>query len=79
MDDLNLWEPLLHENPLRNLQGYIITGELDSTISHTNINNLVAILNQVGIPTRLETIPEATHAYTPAFDAAILRALEFLQ
>ncbi len=79
MDDLNEWEPLLHENPLHGLQGYIITGELDSTISHTNINNLVAIFNQVGISTRLETIPEAAHDYTPAFDEAILRALEFLK
>ena len=79
MDDLGEWEPLLHEHPIRGIQGYIITGELDSTISHTNINNLVAIFNQVGLPTRLETIPGATHEYTPAFDEAILRALEFLK
>ena len=79
MDDLNEWEPLLHENPIRSLQGYIITGELDSTISHTNINNLVAIFNQVGLPTRLETIPGAAHEYSPAFDEAILRALNFLK
>jgi predicted esterase len=79
LDDLNEWEPLLHENPLQGLRGYIITGELDSTISHTNINNLVAIFNQVGIPTRLETIPGAAYGYTPAFDAAILRALNFLK
>jgi predicted esterase len=79
MDDLNEWEPLLHENPIRSLQGYIITGELDSTISHTNINNLVAIFNQVGLATRLETIPGAAHEYSPAFDEAILRALNFLK
>ena len=78
MDDLDEWEPLLHENPIQGLQGVIITGELDSTISHTNINNLVAIFNQVGLPTRLETIPGATHEYSPAFDRAILRALKFL-
>jgi predicted esterase len=79
IDDLNEWEPLLHENPIQGVQGYIITGELDSTISHTNINNLVAVFNQVGIPTRLETIPDAAHDYTPAFDEAILRALRFLK
>ena len=79
MDDLNEWEPLLHENPIQGMRGYVITGELDSTISHININNLVAVFNQVGIPTRLETIPDAAHAYNSAFDAAILRALEFLK
>lgn len=79
MDDLNEWEPLVHENRIHGVQGYVIAGELDSTISHTNINNLVEIFNQVGIPTRLETIPGAAHDYSPAFDGAILRALKFLK
>ncbi len=79
MDDLELWEPLLHENPLPDLRGVIITGELDSTINHTNIANLVELLNQVGVPTRLQTIPGAANDYTPAFDQAILKALKFLK
>ncbi len=79
IDNLDEWENLLHEQPVRGLSGYIIAGELDGTISHNNLNNLAAVLNQVGIPTRFETIPGATHDYSPAFDEPILRALSFLK
>jgi len=79
IDNLNHWQPLLHENPLQGLKGCILAGEADSTIAHTQINNLVALFNQVGIPTRLEAIPAATHDYSPAYDEAIHRALDFLK
>jgi pimeloyl-ACP methyl ester carboxylesterase len=88
MDDLAEWEPLLRKYSLRetsqgernpgDLRAYIITGEKDHSIPHDHIKKLVKQMNSAGIQCKLESLPEASHDYTPAYDAAILRALKFL-
>jgi len=78
MDDLAKWEPLLKDQARRGLRGYILSGEADSSIPHENIHRLVEKLKAAGIPCQLETVPGEGHDYSPSFDAAILRALEYL-
>jgi hypothetical protein len=39
---------------------------------------MVELFNQAGIETALETLPGAENDYMPAYDAAILRGLNFL-
>jgi pimeloyl-ACP methyl ester carboxylesterase len=83
MDDLAEWESLLRgytlrENTTRGLRGYVLVGEKDRSIPHDHIKKLVKQLNNAGIQCKLESLPDAAHDYSPAYDAAILRALMFL-
>ena len=83
MDDLAEWEPVLRDYALREftprgLRGYVLMGEKDRSIPHEHIKRLVKQLNSAGIQCMLESLPEAAHDYSPAYDAAILRALKFL-
>jgi dienelactone hydrolase len=84
MDDLAEWEPLLGEAVHRDdsagsLRGYFLVGEIDHSIPHDHIKRLVKRLEKAGIRCKLESLPGAAHDYTPAYDAAILRALKFLE
>jgi predicted esterase len=78
MDDLAEWNPLI-KNPARHgLRGYFIHGEKDSSIPRENIRRLVEKLIAAGIACKLEILPDQGHDYTPVYDDAILRALDFL-
>ena len=88
MDNLAEWEPVMRDYTHRDLaqpdltpgrlRGYILVGEQDHSIPHNHIKKLVKQLSSAGIQCKLESLPEATHDYTPAYDAAILRALRYL-
>ncbi|MFM8320419.1 MAG: alpha/beta hydrolase [Chloroflexota bacterium] len=86
MDNLAEWENLLRERlaegpaeaRTRELRGYIITGEDDGSIPHENIDTLVSWLNRAGIRCGIETVAGVEHDYTPEYDPAILRGLNFL-
>jgi predicted esterase len=78
IDELSGWGVLLRQDRRAGLRGYIITGEMDELIPHDNIAEMVELFNQAGIETELETLPGAENDYTPAYDAAILRGLNFL-
>ncbi|OGO34500.1 MAG: hypothetical protein A2W35_05720 [Chloroflexi bacterium RBG_16_57_11] len=78
MDDLAEWEPLLRARTPRSLRGYVLVGEKDRSIPHDYIKKLVKQMNSAGIQCKLESLPEVAHDYTPAYDAAILLALKYL-
>ncbi len=84
MDDLAEWEPLLHDNLTEGasenggLRGYVITGEIDDSIPHKNIERLVKRLNRANIPCELEIIPGVGHDYTSEYEPAIARGMQFI-
>jgi dienelactone hydrolase len=78
MDDIDEWEALLHERPDDGLRGYVLAGGKDTSIPHEKIDKLVKKLNRAGVVCRMEILEDQGHDYTPAYDAAILRALEHL-
>lgn len=67
--------PAAHE---RGLRGYFIVGDQDDDIFAEKINALAAKLQAAGLACHVEVVPNATHDYTPAYDAALLRALAFV-
>ncbi len=78
MNDVENWTAILSEKPERDLRGYLIVGEEDNTISHENIRLLAEILNQAGIPTELEEIPEAGHDFNEEYADGLLRGLRYI-
>jgi predicted esterase len=78
MDDLAEWSYLLESPAHPGLRGYFVIGERDSSISQENIHILMEKLNATGVACKLETLPDLGHDYSPGYDAAILRALDFL-
>jgi len=78
MDNLEQWQPLLREQETSELRGYIITGEGDESIPQDNIQTLVEWLNLAGIQCGFESVPGVEHDYTPEYDPAILRGLEYI-
>jgi predicted esterase len=78
MDDLAEWNPLIKDAAQRGLRGYFIFGERDASIPQENIHKLAEKLKATGIACKLETIPGQGHDYSPDYDAAILRGLDFL-
>lgn len=78
MNDLDAWRELLHDQPLNELRGYILQGELDSAVSADNIAALVEMLNRAGIETALEILPELEHDFHPAYEEGIRRGLNYL-
>lgn len=79
MDNLAEWEPTLQAYNRRGLRGYILIGEKDASIPHDHSRQLVRMLNSVGVSCELESLPDLGHDYAPGYDAAILRALQYLQ
>ena len=62
----------------RGLRGYFIVGAQDDAINVVEIRALADQLRAAGLAVEVETVPEATHDYTPAYAAALLRGLEFV-
>lgn len=79
MDETVNWQEIIEQNREQALRGYIIAGEKDTSISHTNIQVLVDMLNSAGIECKLEVLPGVGHEFAPEFEPAILRGLDFIQ
>lgn len=62
----------------RGLRAYFIVGEKDVDIEQDAIKVFMDKMKSAGIPCELEMIPGATHDYTPAYDAALIHALKFV-
>lgn len=71
-------EALLPAARERRVRGYIIVGAKDEVVLVDRIQALADRLQLAGIACQVETVPGATHDYTPAYDFALLRALEFV-
>ena len=75
LDELDALLPLARE---RGLRGYFIVGENDFDISQAENQWYFEKLKSAGIACEIETVPGATHDYSPAYDSALLRALAFI-
>jgi predicted esterase len=62
----------------RSLRGVVLMGEADDTIPQDKIRKLVRMLNDAGIPTRLQTFPGLRHDYPPDFETVAAQALGFI-
>lgn len=69
---------LLEPARKRGLRGYFILGARDDVIPAQGVQALAEKLRSAGIACGLEVIPDASHDYSPAYDAALIRALDFL-
>lgn len=78
MDTPDELEALLPSARERGLRGYFIIGEMDTAIFQDEIRALAEKLKSAGIVCEIETVPGTTHDYSPAYDAAFLRALVFI-
>lgn len=72
-------EALLPAARNRRLRGYFIVGAKDDDVLGDKIQALAETLQTAGVACQVETVPEATHAYSPDYDAALLRALAFIE
>lgn len=71
-------EKVLSSAKERGLRAYFIMGEKDTDIEQDAIRAFVEKMKSAGIPCELETVPNATHDYNPAYDEALKRALQFV-
>jgi pimeloyl-ACP methyl ester carboxylesterase len=71
-------EALLIPARQRGVRGYFLLGEQDHAIFADKVQALSERLQLAGITCELETVPDATHDYSPIYDAALLRALAFM-
>ncbi|MBN1146873.1 MAG: dienelactone hydrolase family protein [Anaerolineales bacterium] len=78
MDALEEWEPLLSQYPAPTLRGYFIVGQNDNAILKDSVLALAQALNESGVPCEVEEVEAAGHDFIPAYEAATLRALEFV-
>ncbi|NUM44500.1 MAG: hypothetical protein HUU38_07305 [Anaerolineales bacterium] len=78
MDDPDQWTRILQGRPPRGLRGVILVGERDPYPHLPEIRRIVDIFNQNGLPTLLEILPTLGGDYTPDYDQAILRAIDFV-
>lgn len=62
----------------RGLRAYFIVGEKDTDIEQDAIKAFSEKMKAAGIACELEMVPGATHDHHPGFDAALLRALKFV-
>ncbi len=60
------------------MRGAVLIGENDPHISLPELRRIVEILNQAEVPCKLEIVPQAGHEHHPAFDPALLRAIDFV-
>ena len=60
------------------MRGYFIVGTADDAINADEVHALAAQLQTAGIPCAVEQVPDMTHDYAPAYDAALLRGLAFV-
>jgi predicted esterase len=78
MDDPDEWTPLLRSGAPPDLRGAVIIGKEDATTPHENIYRLVEQLNEAGVETYFEVVPDVGHEHELEYDPAILRALAFI-
>ena len=71
-------EALLAPARARGLRGYLIVGANDADINNDDLHQLATKLRMAGLACKLEVVPGAHHGYTPAYDAALRRALAFV-
>lgn len=71
-------ENLIRTASERDLRGFIIAGELDSSIPKSNLHNVVEKLKGGGISCQLEIISGVGHEFSPEYESALLRALEYV-
>ena len=71
-------EKLLPEAHERRLRCYFILGEYDNAIFADKVIELVNKIKSANIPCELETVPNANHDYSPAYDTALQRGLAFV-
>jgi predicted esterase len=62
----------------RGLRAYFIMGDRDVDIEQDAIRIFVGKMKSAGIPCELEIVPGATHDYNSDYDAALIRALKFI-
>jgi dienelactone hydrolase len=62
----------------RGVRGYFIVGTNDGAINVNEIHALAEKLRSAEIACEVDTVPDATHDYSPAYDAALLRGLAFV-
>lgn len=74
-DELDKLLPSVRE---RGLRAYFIIGEKDVDIEQDEIRAFVSKLKSAGIACELEMVPGTTHNYDPAYDEALMRALDFV-
>jgi dienelactone hydrolase len=77
IDNPSEWLPLLEAREQK-LRGYILLGEEDHAIQSEPVLALVGLLNERGIPCKLETIPGLVHDYPRNSPEYIERALSFI-
>lgn len=82
-NDPHTWRGLLADTagsgyPGGGLRAYMILGEEDTTVTPEIVEQLANLLNQGGIPTELELVPQAGHDDAELYESALLRALAFL-
>lgn len=78
LDAAEALQSLLTPARERGLRGYFILGADDTDINAQELHAFAATLQSAGIACELETVPNATHDYDPAYDAALRRALVFI-
>lgn len=71
-------EALLGPARERGVRGYVIVGANDDAINADELHTLAARLRTAGLACKLELVPGADHGHTPAYDAALVRALAFV-
>jgi dienelactone hydrolase len=62
----------------RGLRAYFIVGDKDIDIEQDAIKVFVDKMKSAGIPCELEIVLGATHDYNPAYEAALIHALKFI-
>lgn len=78
MDDPDQWARILQGRPPRGLRGVILVGEQDPYPPIAEIRRMVDLFNNNGLPTHLEILPNLGGDYTPDYDQAILKAIDFV-
>ena len=78
IDTPDEWIPLIEGASGRDLRGYVLMGEADDGIPQDAVRQIVDLLNEHGVPTQLETLPNLRHEYPHDFKPYIDRALAFL-
>ncbi len=76
------WLPFIRQAVRRDggnqMRGYLLVGEEDETVALEGIQELGELLLQEGIACELESVPLVGSDYSPEYEAAMLRALDFV-
>ena len=75
----NSWKGMAERAAGRRLRGCLVYGDADPSISIQWVKTLAGMLQLAGVPCRLERLPGVGHSYHPAYAAALLSALNFIE